>query len=178
MSGTKIISVAVGLAALLVTNTAQAAPEERDLLLIPMEGGYMHNLGSYRGKQDVGMGMLSSGFGYMFDRIGFMGVARLGMGPNRTRLGWGGLRGYYALLGNHRFDVGPDVSVTAGGGKVLGERSRLLAAVEPGVSARLYTDSAGAFELKANWYQPLSSDQSLGNGAMLSFAWHPLHYLW
>jgi len=178
MSGTKLIGVALGLGALLFTPSASAAPEGQDLLLVPIEGGYMHNLGRYRGQPDMQLGMLSSGFGYMWDRVGFMAIARVGMGPNRTRLGWGGARGYYALLGNKRFDLGPDLTASLGGGKVLGERSRLLAAIEPGVSARLYTASAGAFEIKANWYQPLSNDQAWGNGAMLSLAWHPLHTVW
>ncbi len=178
MSGTKLIGAAFGFAALLLSHPAQAAPDDRDLILIPVETGYMYNFGRYRAQPDLQLGMISSGFGYMFDRLGIMGVGRVGMGADRTRIGWGGLRGYYALLGSYRFDIGPDVTTSVGGGRAKGERSRLLAAVEPGISARVYTETAGAFELKANWYQPLSNDQAIGNGAMLSIAWHPLFAIW
>jgi len=178
MSGNKIIGAALGLAALLCAPAAEAAPPERDLILVPMEGGYMHNFGSYRGRDDQQMGTLGSGFGYMWNRTGFMAIARIGMGPNKSRLGWGGARGYYSLLGGERFELGPDLSITAGGGKVLGKRSGLLAAAEPGISARVYSDTAGAFEVKANWYQPLSNDQAWGSGAMLSISWHPLYTVW
>ncbi|MCR9160687.1 MAG: hypothetical protein ACE37F_20755 [Nannocystaceae bacterium] len=179
MSGTKIISAAaVGLGTLLYASTSHAAPDDRDLILVPMEGGYMHNFGAYRGRPNQSLGTLGSGFGYMWDRVGFMAIARVGMGPGGTRLGWGGGRGYYSLLGNDLFELGPDLSITAGGGKVDGKRGGLIAAAEPGISARAYSEMAGMFELKANWYQPLSNDQSWGSGAMLSLSWHPIYTIW
>lgn len=138
----------------------------------------MHNAGTYRGQPNQQMGTLATGFGYMWARVGFLAVARLGMGPNKSRVGWGGARGYYSLLGSERFEIGPDLSLTAGGGKVHAKRSGLMAAVEPGVSARAYSEAAGAFEVKASWYQPLSNDQAWGNGAMLSLSWHPLYTIW
>ena len=112
MSGNKIIGAVIALAALLCAPEADAAPSERDLILVPMEGGYMHNFGSYRGRSNQHMGTLTSGFGYMWDRVGFMAIARVGMGPNKSRLGWGGARGYYSLIGNERFEIGPDVSIS------------------------------------------------------------------
>lgn len=179
MSGTKImVAAAVGLASLLCTSSAHAAPDDRDLVLIPMEGGFMHNFGRYRGRSDQQLGTLASGFGYMWDRVGFMAIARVGMGPNKSRLGWGGARGYYSLIGNDLFELGPDLSITAGGGKVDAKRAGLIAAAEPGISARAYSDRAGMFEVKANWYQPLSNDQAWGSGAMLSLSWHPLYTIW
>lgn len=178
MSGNKIVGAVFGLATLLGAPVANAAPPDRDLILVPMEGGYMHNFGRYRGQPNQQMGTLATGFGYMWDRVGFMAIARVGMGANKSRLGWGGGRGYYTLMGTERFEFGPDLSITAGGGKVLGRRSGLIAAAEPGISARMYSEDAGVFELKANWYQPLSNDQAWGSGAMLSVSWHPLFVWW
>ena len=45
-------------------------------------------------------------------------------------------------------------------------------------SAGVYSDRVGAFEVKANWYQPLSNDQAWGSGAMLSLSWHPPYTIW
>lgn len=69
------------------------------------------------GRPNEQLGTLSSGFGYMWSRVGFMAIARVGMGPNKSRLGWGGARGYYSLIGNDLFELGPDLSIMAGGGK-------------------------------------------------------------
>ena len=67
------------------------------------------------------------------------------------------------------------LAATFGGGRYQGNKSNLLAAVEPGLFVRLLTRKAGAVELGAAWYQPVwVPENGIRGGAMATIAWHPM----
>ena len=93
-------------------------------MVFPIEGGYMVAPSKKLGPDTLQAGLISTGAGFHFYRFGLLAFGRAGMGPEGTKLGWGGVRGYYSLLGADRFEFGPDLSVSAGAGRDPGSLRR------------------------------------------------------